>query len=99
MNGNFVLDANAAHAFHINSRFQRHHVTRANFLFLTSANPRPLLDFDAEAVTRAVHEIRAEAMLIENTPRLPRNASRRYTGAESVVRRFLRPLYPSGPPS
>src|SRR6266568_3003870 len=93
MNSNFVLDANSAHAFHINSRFQSHYVTRTNFLFLTSANPRPLVDFDAEAVTGAVHEIRAEAMLIEKTPRGPVNASGSYTGAKSVLRRFLGLLY------
>jgi hypothetical protein len=93
MNRNLVLDANSAHALHINSRFQGHYVTRANFLFLISANPRPLVDFDAETVARAVHEIRSEAMLIEKTPRGPVNASGSHTGAKSAMRGFLGLLY------
>ena len=89
MNGNFVLHANSAHAFHINSRFQRYHITRANFLFLASPNPRPLVNFYAEAMARAVYEIPPEALLVEKTPRGPVNTSGSYTGAESVVRGFL----------
>ena len=57
MNGDFVLDANPAYTFHINPRFQSNHVTRTNFLFLASANPGPLVDFDAQAVARSVYEI------------------------------------------
>src|ERR1700674_5396947 len=89
MNGDFVLNAYAAHAFHINSRFQGHYVTRTNFLFLASANPRALVDFNAETVAGAVHEIRSEAMLIEKTPRGPITASGSHTGAESLQRGFL----------
>jgi hypothetical protein len=93
MNGNFIFEANSAHAFHINSRFQGHHVARTNFLFLASSNSRPFVDFNAEAMSRAVHEIRSEAMLIEKTPRRPVNASGGDTRPESVVRRFLGLLY------
>ena len=57
MNCNFVFQANSAHTFHINSRFQSYHVTRSNFLFLVSANPRPFVDFDAQAVSRTVDEV------------------------------------------
>lgn len=57
MNRNFVLEADSTHAFHINSRFQSHYVTRPNFLFLASANPRPFVDFNAQAVSRAVDEM------------------------------------------
>src|SRR5487761_568406 len=89
MNGNFILNANAAHALHINSRLQGHYVTHTNFLFLASANPRPLVDFNAETVARAVHEIRSQAIPIEKTPRGPVNASGGYTGAQSLQRGFL----------
>jgi len=57
MNRNFVLEANSTHAFYIDSRFQSHYVTRPNFLFLASSNPRPFVDFNAQAVSRAVDEI------------------------------------------
>ena len=89
MNSHFVLNANAPHAFHINSWLHGHHVTRTNFLFLASANPRPFMDFDAQTVARAVYEIASQAVLIEKTPRGPVNASGSYTGPESVLRRFL----------
>jgi len=89
MNSHFVLNAHAPHAFHINSRLQGHHVTLTDFLFLTSGNPRPFVDFDAQTVARAVYEITSEAVLIEKTPRDPVNASGSHTGPESVLRRFL----------
>src|SRR5438309_10951355 len=89
MNCNFVFQANSAHTFHINSRFQSYHVTRPDFLFLVSANPRPFVDFDAQAVSRAADEVRSEAMPIENAARGPVNASGRRTCAKSVIRGFL----------
>jgi hypothetical protein len=57
MNRNFVLEANSADAFYINSRFQSHYIARPNFLFLASANSRPLVDFDAQAMSRSVDKI------------------------------------------
>jgi hypothetical protein len=93
MNGNFVLEANSTHAFHINSRFQGHHVARTNFLFLASPHSRPFVDFNTEAMSGAVHEVRSQAMLIQDTPRRSINASGRYTRPEGVVRRFLSLLY------
>jgi hypothetical protein len=57
MNRNFVLEANSADTFYINSRFQSHYIARPNFLFLASANSRPLVDFDAQAVSRSVDKI------------------------------------------
>src|SRR5690348_851627 len=89
MNRHFVLQANSAYAFHVNSWLQSHHVTRPNFLFLASTNPRPFVDFDAQAVSRAVDEVCSEAMPIEKAPRGPVNASGRDTGAKSVMRGFL----------
>src|ERR1700739_4569085 len=93
MNGNFIFEANSAHAFHINSRFQGHHVARTNFLLLASSNSRPFVDFNAEAMSRAMHEIRSQATLIEKTPRRPVNASGGDTRPESILRRFLGLLY------
>jgi len=99
MNGHFVLDTNSTHAFHVNSRFQGHYVACTNFLFLASANPRPFVDFNAETVARAVHEIRPEAMPIEKTPCGSVHASGSYTGAESIPRGFLGLLYRLVPPA
>src|ERR1700752_3811330 len=89
MNGNLIFEGNSPHPFQINSRFQGHHVARTNFLFLASSNSRPFVDFNAEAMSRAMHEIRSEAMLIEKTPRRPVHASGGDTRPESVMRRFL----------
>lgn len=89
MNGDFVLDPNAPHAFHIDSRFQGYDVACTNFLFLVSPKPRPLVDFDAQTVSCTMHEVRSQPMLMENTPRGPVNASGTYTSPESVMRGFL----------
>src|SRR5437879_9569083 len=89
MNCNFVFEANSAYTFHINSRLQSHHVTYPNFLLLASANPRPFVDFNAQAVSRAVDEVRSEAMPIEKAPCGPVNASGGDTGAKSVMRGLL----------
>ena len=84
MNRNFILDANSSHAFDVNSGFQSHDVARANFLFLASAEPRPFVNLNSQAVAGAMHEIRPKAMLIEKAPRGPVNASGGYAGAKSL---------------
>src|ERR1700761_9346164 len=65
---NIILDADAADARDVNSRFDGDDVTGLELLLLPSRDARVLVNFDTEAVPGAVGEVAVKLVAGENLP-------------------------------